>query len=957
LVRGQDYPMLHYTVEDGLPSNNIYQVYKDRKGFLWIGTDKGIARFNGIRFEKFTTNEGLSDNEVFSFLEDYYGRLWMGTYNGKVCYFLAGVFHTAANTPFLRIPVKTAYIKSINLSADSSLTFNFYDNKQLLNINKTRAVLYHLDTFNKLFAAHEPFGHNRKIGADRYELTYDSSDVIIDTLGNIQKVIKRTDCFSPLITYSQDSRYLLSNDFIFTEDKKKIRAINRDVAGNRIRIYYEDSVNYFWTTNHGLYINDSIHILKDCDVSTVNKDIKGNYWIGTLNNGLYCLKNDFSGTLTYRNVYGGPIPYYYCDNHHIFFVDAENNLQTFEHGRVRTIFQYKKPHDPANTLTPAYLVEKDRDTYNYYNLYEKTNINIRDLLAAHAHIYTSKNNYSGTARRALFAVGGDMYLKGWDKVVRFDNLKTAIGLEAKAVYSTDETSGRRIFAMAKADDSTLFYATINKVYRIQHGVQSQYQLNGLSFKTLAFLDNYLLGITHDNKLIICNNFRGEYVLDSVTNEACIWDKFSRLNDSQVIVTTNSLYRLITLHPSPRAPEYSIVNIENPFVPLQADIIYSDSVNCYFFKASNITQIRLKDLLTQSAPPQLFFVFLKTEKGIYSINKELKIPFDQSKNLRISYSTLSFGGKDISYQYSFSKNELDNWVDANGEEINLVNSDYGNYVVKIRAKTLTSGYSHPISFQLDIRKPFWATLWFIALCDSLVIIFIGWLIRYRVWNALKEKEKLHKDEIKFLKSEYKALNALMNPHFIFNTLNNVQGLINKNEKVAANEYLGIFASLIRQNMHNISMELIPLQKEIDIVSNYLKLEKLRFKSMLNYDISIDEKIETSEIMIPPLLIQPLVENSIKHGLLPRKSTDNFVGIEIFERDGFLVINVKDNGIGIEAAQRQSNRLHESYGLENIRKRIDQLSVIQNKHIDLQLNAVNDDAGVLQWTIVSISIGNL
>ena len=196
---------------------------------------------------------------------------------------------------------------------------------------------------------------------------------------------------------------------------------------------------------------------------------------------------------------------------------------------------------------------------------------------------------------------------------------------------------------------------------------------------------------------------------------------------------------------------------------------------------------------------------------------------------------------------------------------------------------------------------------------------------------------------------------MNPHFIFNTLNNVQGLVNRNDKLAANEYLRVFADLIRQNMHNISKELIPLRKEIELVNNYLLLEKLRFKEFLNYTINIDEGIDLSEIMVPPLLVQPLVENSIKHGILPLESAEGFVYINIYERNSILYIEVRDNGIGMARSQNKpGGALHESFGMENIKKRIEQLSIIQNKEITFHISELRDDSEKLQWTIVTISM---
>ena len=206
----------------------------------------------------------------------------------------------------------------------------------------------------------------------------------------------------------------------------------------------------------------------------------------------------------------------------------------------------------------------------------------------------------------------------------------------------------------------------------------------------------------------------------------------------------------------------------------------------------------------------------------------------------------------------------------------------------------------------------------------------------------------------MKSEYKAMNALMNPHFIFNTLNNVQSLVNANDKVAANEYLRIFADLIRQNMHNISKELIPLQKEVDLVANYLSLEKLRFEDKLTYQIIVEENLDLTEIMVPPLLIQPLVENSIKHGILPLKSKKGIIKLEIYEKDDSLYIEVKDNGVGMGNKLKNDNPLHESYGLSNIRKRIDQLGIMQNKKITFDIDEVLGKPDLQTWTVVTIVI---
>ena len=154
------------------------------------------------------------------------------------------------------------------------------------------------------------------------------------------------------------------------------------------------------------------------------------------------------------------------------------------------------------------------------------------------------------------------------------------------------------------------------------------------------------------------------------------------------------------------------------------------------------------------------------------------------------------------------------------------------------------------------------------------------------------------------------------------------------------------------MHNVSKEFIPLQKEIDLIANYLALEKLRFKELLNYTINIDEQVDTTAIMVSPLLIQPLVENSIKHGILPRQSEESMIVVDVYEHDDVLFIEVKDNGVGLSHAHKKANPSHESFGLKNIKSRLEQLSIILNKKIEFSISERIDEKGT--WTVAMIKI---
>lgn len=195
---------------------------------------------------------------------------------------------------------------------------------------------------------------------------------------------------------------------------------------------------------------------------------------------------------------------------------------------------------------------------------------------------------------------------------------------------------------------------------------------------------------------------------------------------------------------------------------------------------------------------------------------------------------------------------------------------------------------------------------------------------------------------------------MNPHFIFNSLNSVQGLINRDDKQSASEYVRTISDLIRQNMYNISGDFISLEKELNLVANYLKLEKLRFKDQLNYEIIIDDCIEADLIMIPPLLVQPLVENALKYGILASDREDGFVSIDLYSEDTITCIDVTDYGDGLRL-QHSNDTDHQSSALENIKRRLYHLFLLHHKKITLSVTEITE-LGVVTGVRSQVRIHN-
>jgi hypothetical protein len=959
---GQDFPTIHYTVDDGLPSNTVYSVYRDDRGFLWVATDKGVARYNGIRFEKFTTSDGIPDNEVFFFREDKQGRLWLATYNGELCYYQDSRFHTAANTPFLKLPFKNTFINKITIEADSSITIMFDNQEKFINIVKDhidiidRSVSSGLAGFISMYKM--PGGLFKFFYIDSFKVA-DKNHRIVSRGAMRHNFSQHLEPRNFVYSIAQDQKYVVTGNDIFTTDMKRIKVID-DLNKSGLQanpVYFDKDGKFFMGTDNGLFIDDSIHILPDFKVTSVTQDIESNYWVSTFYNGVYVVNNNYVNFHLYNAAYAGSIRYAYADNDQLFYTNSDNNLYSLSGGLQHLLFNYVgfSAGKPEYAINHGFLVthNTDDDTYDYYNYYKNYILHIRDIL--HGRIVQSVDKPFNDIESVKSIIDGKdkMYIRTINKVYAQDlsdflHPELMGGRNAREVAVTD-----RIFGFAKDARKSIWFCTVNGVYKITDTAFSkQPQFKDVTFKKCEFIGDLLVGYTANNRLIVCSQVDGQVKIDTVFGQDCIWDKFYKIDESHLLISTNDVYRLFTLNPPELSPRYTVTGIENPILPLGAEFFCSDGRSCFFFNKGNITKMGVYNLMQRTKPPSLFFDLITYGKYRYVMHDYLKVPYQGKQNISIRFSTLSFTGKSVFYKYSVSGNDDDNWLELTGDHIDLIAPKYGRYNIKIKAKSVSSAYCTPVEFTLEIAPPYWATWWFILICIIVGVSIIVLYVRYRILVAFRKTRAENETKIRFLKSEYKALNALMNPHFIFNTLNNVQGLVNRNDKLAANEYLRIFADLIRQNMHNVSKELIPLQKEIDLVANYLALEKLRFKEMLNYSINVDDEVDTTEIMVPPLFIQPLVENSIKHGIFPKQSENSRIDVNIYEQKDVLYIEVRDNGVGLAHSRKKADSKHESFGLNNIQVRTEQLSMILGKQINFSLTEVKDDAG--NWTVASVTM---
>ncbi len=274
-----------------------------------------------------------------------------------------------------------------------------------------------------------------------------------------------------------------------------------------------------------------------------------------------------------------------------------------------------------------------------------------------------------------------------------------------------------------------------------------------------------------------------------------------------------------------------------------------------------------------------------------------------------------------------------WIESGTQQnILLTNIAPGNYRLQVKAYAFDNKWPEQTKeIEIIIQPPFWKTTWF-YLAVGLLIITIAYFLYNRRIKQIEQKAYVDK---LMAQTEMKALHAQMNPHFIFNCLNSIREMILENENKQASHYLSKFAQLIRVTLNNSTKPFISLKDNIDYLNRYLEMEQIR-TSHFTYEIQIDKKLQPEDILFPPMLIQPFIENAIWHNSLPKNERMK-LSIRFLYNDNRLVCIIEDNGIGIETSLRkkETQQSHHSVGIANIRQRIEVLNEKYNLQSSIKI----------------------
>ena len=283
---------------------------------------------------------------------------------------------------------------------------------------------------------------------------------------------------------------------------------------------------------------------------------------------------------------------------------------------------------------------------------------------------------------------------------------------------------------------------------------------------------------------------------------------------------------------------------------------------------------------------------------------------------------------------------------------------GRYLFSVAASLNgTDWFASRETLSFNIAFPFYRQWWFILLGLLCLGCIAYSFIRRRI-KTIRDRERIQRDyEKRIAEVEMHALRAQMNPHFMFNSLNSINNFILKNDPDNASGYLTKFSRLMRLILDNSRSEWIVLENELKALELYIQLEAVRFDDVFDYKINIDPGVDINSTYVPPMIIQPYVENAIWHGLLHRHKPGGRLTIRIWRDEDLLHIQVEDNGVGRTEAARlksKSATTHKSHGLKITAERMDIVNRIYNVDAKVDITDVQGSNGSPDGTRVSLTL---
>lgn len=904
LSRAQDPYYISIDRSNGLPSNAVYDIYQDRQGFIWLAHNEGLSRYDGHEFKTFsgTSQTSRSGSNI---TQDKYGRIWYENFDGYLYYVQGDSLRSLKQAPTVGF-VHYGILGDILVVARKK-GFDIYD---LASLRLKNTIPAASDSFGGGVATSEHY--YICIGIDK--LIDIRSDGTLHRIDNI--------AVGMIVSTGKDALILPSkgkSDFCYkigiSEPSKVFRRppiayIQKgNFSGNR---YWFSTPQGTWAYDEsGNELNNGKPYYKDKSISCVFKDREGNYWLGTTNEGILLIP-DINVKLI-----GGLVPnLLLVQNNRLFAATRDNAIYSYDFAAnvLKKHFQDSIHHEAILFQYDAvarkfFLAAQDFKVLDeQFHLLRRWSSAIKDICRLDHKYYAMATSGSCDLVRA-----GEDGLSVWDREVQSQPAPASLAAKS-LVY------GARGRAVSFAPGSnTLYCGTSKGLLYFQPDVTGEIRYNGepVYASKLIYYRHATYALTTQNDLYrIDEQHKISPVAFSSTMQKPSGIKYS---EGQLFLLAGNIINVLD-------------TIKDKFVNLNADpAIPGNEINDFaLYKGKLCIATDRGLLITTIQPasvvhptPQLVINAVSANNLVCAKDSNPHFRYDQN-DIQVNYSILSFktGGK---YPLYYRINSGD-WQRANTDSriLKLVALSPGAYTIAFRLGEQEQAFPvETVSF--SIAKPFWQQWWFFAACVLLLFALVYGYYSIQT-NSLKRKNTLVLEKVELEKSLRNSMlvsiRSQMNPHFFYNALNTIQSFIFSDDKRNASTYLVKFSQLTRMILEMSEKESITLHEEVKALTFYLELEKMRFHNDFEYSIRITQDVDAEMIKIPPMIVQPFVENAVKHGLLHKKGS-KLVTVDFSINKNDLVVTVEDNGIGRKRAgelNRIRNEKHKSFSTRANEKRI-------------------------------------
>ena len=916
----------NYTTDHGLPSSEVHCIFEDSKGYMWFGTDNGASRFDGYEFENFGAQEGLTSNVVFKIMEDSDGRILFGTMTVEVFVF----------------------------DGDSIRPWEHNEQLSLFNGNNREAFFYHSDRIGNIFIGIGYTGickfgnsdisflklpNNGVLNLHIDEATYSlgpsglcqevkvffvDKDLILTTGHKFKNCLRNEPLSS--FTFSDSTSIIITNDSIFYFDATsrigKIQKFDFDKS-----IILKDNEERLWfgfTNGNGIKVykdksaiinSEFKQYLEDKAILTLYQTKNKEIWIGTRENGIY-----IAGT-SRQKIMNGQSGLNSDHVSSIEFFDSNSLLLGTNKGEIQILntnsFEIKDLSYPDLRFGSNYIYDI---AYVNDKIWVGNSVFSNNLWVPTSRLGLPKITFK---KYFLTKEKKNIWLMGPRQLLKFNLESSKLIFDSKKALK--HIIMERTFSLLEHQNK-IFIGNTNGLFELKNDSLIKLPVNHPSFNIrVEDIDQLPNGdITFGTKGRGLAIWRNDTIIDLNTDHGLASNMVEDVHVDKFgyiwVATLNGMSK-VDFDTTNNTAKIRTFTIHNGLPSNEVYQIKSYDGQVWVCTAKGLLKWEDPPINAVSKRPMIIKI-VQNNLNLDTSNHALK--FNQN-NFEFNYLTINIK-QDGNIPYRYRLRESDDWTYSSNRSVNYPELRPGQYTFEVQSQNEDYFWSQSASYDFSINKPWWQQVWFLGLTTlglgGLVYLFY----RNRIRTIRQEQE--------VVKLQQSALQAQMNPHFIFNCLNSIQSYINQNDKNKANLYLVSFARLVRGCLSASREKKIPLDQELGILENYLELEKMRFKDAFNYSIQVDENINKFDTAVPPMMVQPFVENAILHGLSSERN-DGLIEIHFTKVDNELQILVRDNGQGIRKNGRQKlnsqnplkDKYYKSVGITITKKRLELLQLRQ------------------------------